>query len=131
MAQSVCRIVGFLLMAVGFVGFAAPSFLGMHLTPIHNIIHIVSGALALYFGYSAPGGARRFSVVFGSIYTLLGVVGFVAPSLVGDVIAHGTIVNAGALVPDNVVHVLLGCVFLVAGLSAAGVSRKPIGMGKA
>jgi len=126
MAVTVCRIAGFALVAAGLAGFAEPMLLGMHLTPVHNIIHIVSGALALYFGFVAPAGARGFAVAFGSIYLLLGFAGFAAPNLVAAAIGHDAMVNAGALMPDNVVHVMLGGVFLATGWASESASRRII-----
>jgi hypothetical protein len=131
MTLMVCRIAGFALLAVGLIGFAEPALLGMHLTPIHNVVHLATGALALYFGYAAPHGAKRFAIAFGSIYLLLGVLGFVAPGVVGTVIGHGEMINAGALMPDNVVHLLLGGLFLVVGLAASDLPGHTIRVGRA
>src|SRR5687768_14967648 len=115
MAVTVCKIAGFVLIVVGLAGFAAPGLLGMHLTPIHNVVHLATGGLALYFGFVAPRGARGFAIAFGSIYLLLGIAGFLAPQLVARVIGHDGAVDAGMLLPDNIVHVLLGAGFLVTG----------------
>ena len=47
MAKTLCKILGVVLLIVGLSGFAAPNLLGMHLTPIHNIVHLVTAAIAL------------------------------------------------------------------------------------
>jgi len=52
MAKTVCKILGVVLLLVGVVGFAAPGLLGAHLNMAHNVVHIVSGAIALYFGFA-------------------------------------------------------------------------------
>lgn len=127
MTVALCRFAGFVLIGVGLVGFAAPGLLGMHLTPIHNVVHLVTGGLALYFGFAAPHGARGFALAFGSIYLLLGIAGFVAPGIVATVIGHGDHVDARALLPDNVVHLLLGAAFLAAGWSASAAPRHTTG----
>jgi hypothetical protein len=120
MTQTVCKIMGSILMLVGVAGFGNSSLLGMHLTPIHNIIHLASGALSLYFGFSAPpASARTFAQVFGGIYFGLALLGFVAPNAVAGLLGHPAIVNASALAPDNVVHLVLGTVFLAVGLAPA------------
>jgi hypothetical protein len=54
MAKTVTKILGVVFLLVGFVGFFAPGILGMHLSMAHNIVHLVSGALALYFGLTGP-----------------------------------------------------------------------------
>lgn len=104
-------------MIVGLVGFATPNLLGMHLTPIHNVVHLLTATIALYLGFAgSAGGARTFCAVFGAIYLLLGILGFAAPGVVAAIIAHPGPVSSGDLTPDNAVHLLLGIVFLAAGL---------------
>jgi hypothetical protein len=118
MAKTICRILGFVFVLVGLAGFALPNLLGMHLSPTHNLIHLVSGGLALYFGYAGTyGQARTFCLVFGAVYLLLAVVGFVSPAVVMNLVqAHNAPGAYNDMTPDNVVHVLLGVVFLAGGL---------------
>jgi hypothetical protein len=116
MVKTFNKIIGVVLLVVGLAGFAMPHLLGMHLTPVHNIIHLLTAAMALYMGFAASvDSARTFSIAFGAVYLLLGVLGFVAPGVVTTVIGHPP-VDAGELTPDNAVHVLLGAGFLVVGL---------------
>jgi uncharacterized protein DUF4383 len=117
MARTLCKLLGVVLLIVGLVGFAMPNLLGMHLTPIHNIIHLLTAAIALYLGFAGSAeGAKTFCAVFGAIYLLLGILGFAAPGVVASVIGHPGPVSSGDLIPDNAVHLLLGIVFLAAGL---------------
>jgi hypothetical protein len=127
MAKTICKILGVVFLLVGICGFVAPGMLGTHLSLAHNLVHIISGAIALYFGFAgSPSGARTFCLAFGAVYLLLGVVGFVmgapgASTIAG--MAHedarlwkvlpGTL-ELGQM--DHIVHVLLGVVFLVGGL---------------
>jgi hypothetical protein len=116
MVKTFNKIVGVVLLVVGLAGFAMPHLLGMHLTPMHNIVHLLTAAIALYMGFAASvDSARTFSIAFGAVYLLLGVLGFVAPGVVTTVIGHPP-VSAGELTPDNAVHVLLGAAFLAVGL---------------
>jgi hypothetical protein len=116
MVKTFNKVVGVILLVVGLWGLAEPNLLGMHLTPMHNIIHLLTAAMALYMGFAASvSAARTFSIAFGAVYLLLGALGFVAPGLVTSVIRHPA-VSAGELTPDNVVHVLLGGAFLAVGL---------------
>jgi hypothetical protein len=116
MVKTFNKIVGIVLLIVGLAGFAMPHLLGMHLTARHNIIHLLTAAMALYMGFAASvDAARTFSIAFGAVYLLLGVLGFVAPGVVTAVIGH-PMVSAGELTPDNAVHVLLGAAFLAVGL---------------
>lgn len=117
MAKTLCKILGVVLLIVGLAGFAMPNLLGMHLTPIHNIIHLLTAAIALYLGFAGSAdAARTFCAVFGAIYLLLGILGFAAPGVVASIIGHPGPVTSGDLTPDNAVHLLLGIVFLAVGL---------------
>src|SRR5881396_3584263 len=70
---------GALLVLVGLLGFAAPGFMGMRLSALHNLVLLLSGAVAIYFGLKAtPTAARTFCIGFGALYGLLGLAGFLA-----------------------------------------------------
>jgi hypothetical protein len=116
MVKTFNKVAGVALLIVGLAGFAMPHLLGLHLTPLHNVVHLLTAALALYMGFAgSPDAARTFSLVFGAVYLLLGVLGFIAPGVVASVIGHPPL-TAGELTPDNAVHVLLGAAFLAVGL---------------
>jgi hypothetical protein len=121
MAKAICKVLGVVFLILGLLGFVSPNLLGMHLSGFHNIIHLISAALALYFGFAAsPIAARTFSLVFGAIYLLLGVLGFVAPvNVIRLLQAHHAPGGLRSLAPDNIVHMLLGAVFIIAGLARA------------
>jgi Domain of unknown function (DUF4383) len=79
MAKTLSTVIGIVFILVGIAGFVVPNLLGAHLTFAHNIIHLFSGAIALYFGLGGTlAGARAFCLIFGAVYLLLGVVGMVA-----------------------------------------------------
>ena len=115
MARTLCKLAGVLLLAVGVAGFFSPRLLGMHLTTTHDVIHLATGLLSVYFGFVA-GSARGFATVFGVVYLGLGVLGFVAPGVVAALLGQPGPVDASMLTPDNLVHVVLGVAFLGAGL---------------
>jgi hypothetical protein len=117
MAKRVCLVLGVVFLVVGLAGWVMPRLLGAHLMPVHNVIHLVSGAAALYFGLrGTEPAARAFSRGFGIFYLLLGVVGFLAGdgpermlSLIPGQLELGTV--------DHVIHVVLGAAFLVGGFA--------------
>jgi hypothetical protein len=115
MAKTVCKILGVVFLLVGVAGFAAPTLLGAHLTPPQNVVHIVSGVVALYFGFAGSlSGAKGFCLVFGLLYLALGLVGMV----LGDP-ANSRMWHVGPLMlgmADHGIHLLLGAVFLAGGL---------------
>ncbi|HVE73436.1 MAG TPA: DUF4383 domain-containing protein [Thermoanaerobaculia bacterium] len=121
MANRVATILGIGFLLVGIIGFIAPAILGMHLTLAHNIVHLVTGAVSLWLGLKGtPGAAKTFCLVFGAVYLLLGIAGFVAGSgpdrmleLLPGQLMFGTM--------DHIVHVLLGAIYLIGGLSTRTV----------
>src|SRR5918911_1385265 len=126
MAKTIATVLGVAFILVGIIGFVSPGFLGTHLSLAHNLIHIISGAVALYFGLAGTlSAARLFCLVFGAVYLLLGVVGFLLGGPGNATVGHiGHDDRLFALLPgtlelgtmDHVVHLLLGLVFLVGGL---------------
>jgi hypothetical protein len=126
MAKTIATVLGVVFILVGLVGFVAPGFLGTHLSLAHNLVHIISGAVALYFGLAGTlAGARLFCLVFGAVYLLLGVVGFLLGAPGNATVGHmGPDSRLFALLPgqlelgmmDHTVHILLGIVFLIGGL---------------
>jgi hypothetical protein len=125
MARTICRVLGVAFVLAGLGGFVMPHLLGFHLTTIHNLIHLASGAVALYLGFAGSAAAvRTFCIAFGAVYLALGALGFVAPGLVAAVIGHAP-VDSGELTPDNIFHIVVGAVFLLAGL--AGPREVPAG----
>ncbi|MCA1619231.1 MAG: DUF4383 domain-containing protein [Acidobacteria bacterium] len=140
MAKTICKILGVVFILVGILGFLAPGMLGFHLNLAHNLIHLVSGAVALYFGFSATlSAARLFCIVSGVVYGLLGLLGF----LLGGGAAHGvggvpaahhgaTDSSLWTVLPgslelasvDHIFHLLLAAVFLIGGfLTRADIER--------
>lgn len=76
--QKVCIGLGIFFVVAGLAGIVMPGMLGMHLSFAHNLIHLLSGALAIWVGYSDdPKKAYNFAVAFGSVYGLLGLAGFI------------------------------------------------------
>ena len=121
MAKRVCTILGVVFLLVGLAGFAMPALLGAHLSLAHNVVHLVSGAAALYLGLKgSEDAARSFCWAFGAVYLLLGLAGFVAGEGADRMLAviPGTL-ELGTV--DHVIHVLLGAGFLVGGF----MSRRP------
>jgi hypothetical protein len=114
MAKTVCKILGVVFLLVGVAGFASPGLLGAHLTPPHNVVHIVSGVIALYFGFAGSlTGAKGFCLVFGVLYLALGVVGM-AIGVDGDRMWTVGPLHLGQI--DHAIHILLGIVFIAGGM---------------
>jgi len=68
---------GAILVVVGLVGFFRHEMFNLTFPPAHNVFHLVSGAIALWAGLgNNADGVRRFSLIFGAIYTLVAIAGF-------------------------------------------------------
>jgi hypothetical protein len=119
MAKTVCKLLGVVLLLVGIAGFLhLLDSLGAHLTPAHNVVHILSGVIALYFGFAGSrGAARGFCLLFGLVYLLLGVCGWflgTGPEHMFNIPnASSPLLMLGKM--DHIIHVLLGVVFLAGG----------------
>lgn len=119
MSRTLVNILGAVFLLIGVLGFVAPHMAGAHLGMAHNIIHLGSGALALYFGLKGSASAfRAFCWVFGLVYGLLGIVGFIAGvgtermlSVIPGQLVLGTM--------DHIIHIVLGALFVIAALSAS------------
>ena len=125
MARTVAIVLGIGFLLVGVAGFVAPTLLGMHLSMTHSVIHLVSGAAALFVGLKTTlPVAKSFDIFFGAIYGLLGVAGFVfgepGTPVMGPESDHLLSLVRGELelgTSDHIVHILLGSIFLIGGLA--------------
>jgi hypothetical protein len=129
MAKTIATIMGIVFILVGLVGFISDNFMGTHLSLTHNLIHLISGAVSLYLGLKGTlSAARMFCLVFGAVYLLLGVAGFLfnsgtATGLPANLVDGGTNTHMLHVLPgnlelgfmDHIVHVLLGLIFLIGG----------------
>jgi len=117
MANKIATVLGIGFLLVGILGFVMPHALGAHLSMIHNIIHLVTGAVSLWIGLKGtPGGAKTFCLVFGIVYLLLGIAGFVLGTgddkmltVLAGQLEFGTI--------DHIIHVALGAIYLIGALA--------------
>jgi uncharacterized membrane protein HdeD (DUF308 family) len=127
MAKNACKILGVILILAGIVGLFFHNLLGMHLTPAHNIFHLVTGALALYFGFARTSeAAHLFSRITGVIYLLVGILGFIAPGVFERMLQIHTTTESVNLVPDNIVHLLVGAIFSIFGFLREPHPVRPI-----
>src|SRR6266498_3079025 len=128
MTKTILDIMGTIFVVVGIAGFVSPGLGGTHLSMAHNVIHLVSGALALWFGLKGTlNSARIFSWVFGIVYGLLGIAGLAfghpgtsaMPDMPSDSKMLAVIPNVLELGRnDHVLHVILAIVFIAAAILA-------------
>ncbi len=121
-AQETSVVLGFGFVIVGLLGFVIPYFLDFHLSYLNNVIHVVTGAFALWFGFQSNLAAKRYCYIAGAFYGILGLLGFVAGTpgiasvanpledrflwkFVPDVLEFGT--------ADHVIHLIVAAAFLL------------------
>ena len=130
MTKGACKILGIGLVLAGIAGYFNPNLLGLHLTPSHNFIHLLVGALTLYFGFTDTiEAAQVFCRVFGAIYLIAGILGFVAPEAIERIVQIPVTVVGLNLTPDNIVHLLVGAIFLIVGFLPEPHRAMPTGVG--
>ncbi len=105
------RILGVVLLVVGLLGFVMPSpLLGIFETDtLHNIIHLASGLIGLLVAGNR-GMARMFLIIFGLVYGVVAVAGYVQGTTVLGLIAVNT--------ADNLLHAAIAAVCLVVGFGS-------------
>lgn len=120
MLKKLAILFGVVFLLVGILGFI-PTFSPVHsdgmryllglfmVGGIHNAIHLLSGIAALGLGYYSEKTARLYFLVFGAVYALVTVVGFVQKDTVLGIF-H---VNMA----DNFLHLALAIAILGVGLA--------------
>ena len=120
-AKKLSLAFGVIFIAVGLLGYFNNPIIGLaenaifHADGMHNIVHIVSGVLFLLVALAAPASSRRFLILFGIVYLLVGVIGFISMGTTGMGQVLGFLHVNGA---DNYLHVGLGLIILVCGLAS-------------
>jgi hypothetical protein len=139
MAKTICKLLGVIFLLVGIAGFVKPGLLGTHLSMAHNLVHILSGIVALYFGFAGTlSGARGFALAFGAVYLLLGIVGFIMGTDQANSLPNmadmASDTRLWKLIPgtlefgtaDHAIHILLGILFLAGALMTRTDSRRTV-----
>jgi hypothetical protein len=113
-------LVGLLGFAVtGGVAFVATSgglLLGVfEVNPLHNIAHLLIGAVLLVAGLTRVTAAKAANTTVGAVYLLLGIVGFFLVGTSANILALNT--------PDHFLHLVSAIVLLGVGLAAERTVR--------
>ncbi len=106
------------------IAFLLPGVLGFVPNPVigpdslfvtntmHNLVHLVTAVLFFVMSLQSAGAARRFTQVFGIVYLLVGVLGFIVLGGSEEGMLLG-VIHINQL--DNFLHIGLGAVICVAG----------------
>lgn len=115
MTRKLVTVLGWIFLLIGVLGFIPPlapegMLLGVFMVgAVHNVVHLLTGALALYFARKGEATARTFAKVFAVVYGLVTILGFFAGSAVLFT------VNAA----DNWLHLVITLLFAYAGWAGA------------
>jgi hypothetical protein len=118
MIKTAAVLFGIVFILIGILGFVPgvtdnQMLLGIfHVNATHNVVHLLSGAAALFAGMTSTGASRIYFRVFGVIYGLVAVLGF----MMGDGMLLGLISNNTA---DTWLHVAIAAVSLILGFMPA------------
>lgn len=119
MAKTLGMLFGIVFLAVGILGFVPgvtttgsdgmPMLLNVFMVnAVHSIVHIASGAVFLFASMAGAGPARLWFKIFGLVYAVVAVLGFMTPN--GMLL--GMISNNPA---DTWLHVVLAVAMLAIG----------------
>lgn len=112
LVRPVTWILGLVLLVVGLLGFVMPSpLLGIFaVDTLHNIIHVLSGAIGLIAVNMGHMPARMYLILFGLVYLAVAVIGYVQQTTVLNLIT----VNMA----DNMLHAGIAALCLIVGFGS-------------
>lgn len=116
----VAMILGWVLVAVGLLGFVMDPILGLFdVDVVHNNVHLLTGAVLLAGAYVNAGEyARPINITLGIVYGLVAVVGFVSESTLTAIMDTN--------MADHWLHLLLGIVLVGVGFADRATVNRPM-----
>ena len=123
--SSVNRLLGYVLgivfLLVGALGFAVTggvgfaeqdgnTLLGFEVNPLHNIVHLLVGAVLLLGATRGVAAARSANIAIGGTYLVVGIIGLFILDSSANILALNS--------ADNVLHLVSAAALLGAGLAA-------------
>ena len=117
MARPFSIVLGIVLLAVGLWGTATGSdahkLVAFGINANHNLVHVLSGALALAAGLAGTRYATTFALAFGTVYGAVAVLGFFN--------VHSVVNLLNLNMADNFLHLVISVACLwVGGMSKSG-----------
>lgn len=122
MAKSLGMLFGIVFLAVGILGFVPgvtttgadgmPMLLNIFMVnTVHSIVYIASGVVFLLASMSGAGAARLWFQIFGAVYALVAILGFMTP--------NGMLLGLFSNNPaDTWLHVVLAVAMLAIGFGS-------------
>lgn len=117
------KVFGIVLLLVACVGYFDRHFLGMDLRLRHTAVHLLTGAILAGLGFGGSESlTKNVVLIFGVVYTILGVIGF----MMTDVLPMLPIYRPDVL--TNVIHLAVGLLALAAA-TMGGKAAQPAAAG--
>lgn len=122
-ARTYAKVVGVVVLLVGVIGLIlgdpADGFIGFNIDLVEDIVHLATGGLLAYTGFSAGDAqVKQIVTMIGVVYLVVGVIGFFLPGL------FGLLPNEYAL-QDNLLHLVLGGLALGAVKAGTATTARP------
>lgn len=119
--RTYAQILGVVLILIGVVGLILGDalLLGiLNIDVVEDIVHILTGGILAYVGFGRIdiGSARTVVIALGVVYLLVGLLGFILPTLFG-------LIPNGYTVFDNLLHLLLGVLSIAVALAERGTTE--------
>jgi hypothetical protein len=117
MAKTLSVIFGVVFVVVALLGFVQEGeVVGIfHTNTAHDVVHLVVGLIMIVLGTKSSSAATSGLKVFGVVYLLIAILGFVAIGDADTVSLLGLVEVDGS---DNYLHLVLGVVLLLVGLAS-------------
>jgi hypothetical protein len=113
MSKKLAVVFGVVFVLVGLLGFISNPIVGAEgffvTDAIHNVVHLLVGVILLIAGSKSAAAAGKALMIFGIVYLVLAVNGFISSDMLLGFVAANT--------NDTWLHLVLGIVLLLAGLS--------------
>jgi len=98
--QTWAKVIGVVLILVGLLGFfMGDNVFGFQVNLLHNLVHLITGVIFAWAGFSASAPVNKVNTWLGVIYLLVGIIGFFA---LQDLLALNT--------ADNWLHIVIGVI---------------------
>ena len=120
MVKTAAILFGVIFILIGILGFVPgvtnnEMLLGIfHVNAAHNVVHLLSGAAALFAGMTSFGASRMYFRIFGVVYGLVAILGLM--NMGQHTMLLGLISNNDA---DTFLHIAIAAVSLLLGFMPA------------
>jgi hypothetical protein len=114
--RKTAKVFGWILLVIGILGFIPNPIVGADNSlfmadALHNLIHLISGAILLWAAYKAVGSVAMWLKTLGIIYLLV---------VILSLLNHGSVLGMMMNGADTVLHIIFAAVFLWVGFKKKG-----------